>query len=135
MANTSLSVQGLGREVECSVSGRRPCLGRLRLSAGQRSPETLHPLSPSAQAAWLPAVSLLCGPLSIQSPGEGRSGFPVRGLRIGVGVLGVERGEPSTLWERKRGDSGRGACWGWTWAQPRDWMCEVPKSQRPLPSC
>lgn len=35
----------------------------------------------------------------------------------------------------ERGESGRGAYWGWTWAQPRDQMRKVPKSQRPLPSC
>lgn len=82
-------------------------------SVWDRGALRLHPLSPLAQAAWLPAVSLLCGSLSIQSPGEGRSGFPVRDLRIGVGgVLGVERGEPSSLWERKRGDSGHGAYLG-----------------------
>lgn len=58
----------------------------------------------------------------------------MRDLRIGVGgVLGVERGEPSSLWERKRGTQGMEPIWGWTWAQPRDRMCKVPKSQWPLP--
>lgn len=103
MTNTFLSVQGHRREVECSVSGKCPCLGLLPLSVGQRSPETLHPLSPSAQAAWLPAVSLLCGSLSIQSPGEGRSGFPVRDLRIGVGVYWEWRGRTQFPMGKEKG--------------------------------
>lgn len=103
-------------------------------SVWDRGALRLHPLSPLAQAAWLPAVSLLCGSLSIQSPGEGRSGFPVRDLRVGLGVYWEWRGE-SGPYGKEGGTQGMEPIWGWTWAQPRDRMCKVPKSQWPLPSC
>lgn len=89
--------------MECSVSRKYPWPCLLPLSLGQRCPETHHPLSPPAQAAWLPAVSLLCGSLSIQSPGEGRSGFPVRGLRIGVAVYWEWRGESPAPYGKGKG--------------------------------
>lgn len=134
--NAFLIVQGPGRELEWRVSEECSCLELLPLSVGQRSPET-HPPPPlpTAQAAWLPTVSLLCGSLSVQSPGEGRPGFPVRGLKIGVGVYWMWRGEspaPSgkikgeeilRAWSLSRLDLGT--------AKGLD--TKAPKSQRPLP--
>lgn len=72
----------------------------------------LHPLSPLAQPAWLPAISLLCGSLSIQSPGEGRSGFPVRASELGLGVYWEWRGESPVPYGKEKGDSGHGAYLG-----------------------
>lgn len=114
-----LLVHGPRRKLECSVSEKCLCLGLLPLIVGPRSPETYHPLSSPAQAAWLPAVSLLCGSLSVQSPGEGRSGFPVRGLRIGVGCTGSGVGGAQIPMGKEKRNSGLESYGGQTWAQPR----------------
>lgn len=112
-----------------------PCLGLLPLTVGQRSPDTHDPLSPLAQAARLPAVSLLCGSLSVQSPGEGRSGFPVRGLRIGVGVYWEWRGEnPTPCGKGKGGTQGAEPIEaGPVHSQGTGCVSKAPKSQRPIP--
>lgn len=46
MADTSLSAQGLGRDGGCSASGRRPCLGRLRLGGDRGALRLFTPSRP-----------------------------------------------------------------------------------------